>query len=43
MGYSCSNNFVVVFQKYSEIQIYKLSYKSALRLLNSMPYNVKCL
>ena len=37
MGYSCSNNFVVIFQKYSEIQIYKLSYNSALRSLNSMP------
>ena len=43
MGYNCSNNFVVIFQKYSEIQIYKLSYNSALTSLNSIPYSVKCL
>ena len=31
MGYSCSNNSVVIFQKYLEIKIYKISYSSALR------------
>ena len=43
MAYSCSNNFVVIFQKYSENQVYKISYNCALRSLNSMPYRVKCL
>ena len=43
MGYSCLNNFVVVFQYYSEIQVYKKSYNSALRSLNSIPYSLKCL
>ena len=35
MGYNCSNYFVVIFQKYSEIQIYKIS-DFALRSLNYM-------
>ena len=43
MGYSGSNNFVMIFQKHSEIRIYKLSYDFALRSLNSMTYSVKCL
>ena len=43
MGYSCSDNFVLIFEKYLEIKIYKLSYNSALRSLNSMSYSVKCL
>ena len=30
MVYNCSNNFVVIFQKYSKTWIYKISYNSAL-------------
>ena len=40
MGYSCSNNFVAILQKHSEIQI--LWNNSALRSLNSMLDSVKC-
>ena len=36
VGYNCSNSFMVIFQKYSETQIYEIYCNSALTSLNSM-------